>query len=276
MKTVRDILNLSIQHVANQRPRHEIEWLIAEALGITRLDLYLQFDRPMEEYELSKIRSGISRLKKGEPLAYVRGLAPFFKDEFIVSQDVLIPRPETEILVELASVYLSSKHSPGVLFDICTGSGCIGLSIKKLFPAWHIVLSDISEKAIAVTKQNAEKLHVSVDILLGDLLAPFHTKADCIVANPPYLSQKEWESVDSSVQQYEPQIALMAGFSGIEWYERFFAQVHHYINPGACVLVEIGSTQANEVSALAQQHHFAEVSVIQDLSRRDRIVRAIR
>lgn len=273
MKTVGEVLKLSVSHVGEERPRHEIEWLIADVLGISRLDLYLQFDRPLEESELSLIRPQLARLKKGEPLAYVRGQAPFFKDEFFVSQDVLIPRPETELLVEKASLFLASKKTPGTLFDICTGSGCIGLSIKKQFPLWNIVLSDISEEALAIAKKNAQKLSLSVEFLLGDLLEPFHTKADCIVANPPYLSQEEWETGDSSVKQYEPKLALLGGKTGLEWYDRFFTCVKEYIHPDGCIFVEIGSTQGPAVIDLIRKHNFSEVTLFQDLSGHDRVIK---
>ncbi len=275
MKTVREILKLSLMHVSDQRPRHEVEWLIAYALGVSRLDLYLRFDRPVEEAELAKIRSGISRLKKGEPLAYVRGLAPFFREEFVVSKDVLIPRPETEILVEEACSFLASRTTPGVLFDVGTGSGCIGLSVKKLFPEWNVILSDISPEALSIAKINAERLKVSVECLLGDLLSPFHSKAACVIANPPYLSECEWKQGDRTVREYEPKLALVGGTTGLEWYERFFAQVFQYLCEGSCILVEIGSTQGQAVTSLAQAHHFSKIQLIKDLAHHDRVVKAV-
>ena len=271
MRTVGEILKLSLCHVGESRPRHEVEWFIALTLGVSRLDLYLQFDRPLDEEELSKVRLGIARLKRGEPLAYVRNSAPFFKDEYLVSRDVLIPRPETEILVEEACRFLSSQKEPGILFDLCTGSGCVGLSIKKLFPEWHVVLSDISESAISIAKKNAEKFKLDVEFLLGDLFAPFSSKkAHCIVANPPYLSVEEWEHIDSSIRDFEPMVALVGGTTGLEWYERFFVSVREYVYPGAHLFLEMGSMQAKAILPLAER--FSSTQVIKDFAHLDRIV----
>lgn len=273
MKTVGEVLKLSVAHVGDARPRHEVELLIAQALGISRLDLYLQFDRPVDEAELATIRPELSRLRKSEPFAYLSGKAPFFYDEFIVSKDVLIPRPETETLVEEAKNVLSLKKEGGVLFDLCTGCGCVGLSLKKLFPDWHVVLSDISQEALLIAKQNAEALSLSVELLLGDLFAPFFSrKAHCIVANPPYLSIDEWEKADLSLKQYEPKIALVGGETGLEWYERFFSSAQEYMHSGSTILMEIGSTQASAVLALANRFGFTDSTIIKDLGGRDRVI----
>jgi release factor glutamine methyltransferase len=273
MKTIGQIVRLSVEYVQKKggRPRHEVEEWIARCLGLKRLDLYLQFDRPIEDRELDAIRAGIGRLCAGEPLAYIIGTAPFFGLEFEVSPDVLIPRPETETLVTVAKQFLASHDNPGTIVDVCTGSGCIGLTLKTLFPQWHVVLSDISEKALRVAQKNVQKMGLDVEILEGDLLTPFSGRtADLIVANPPYLSSAEWLSLDPSVASFEPKVAFVGGSSGIELYQELFAQVPaHLVSKGLCV-VEIGALQGTAVLSLAQP--FSSPFLVQDLGGRDRVV----
>lgn len=276
MKTVGEVLKLSLEHVRQKggRPRHEVEWFLASVLGISRLNMYLLLDKPLDENELSTIRIGISRLSRGDPLAYIQESFSFYKDEFIVSPKVLIPRPETEILVDTTALFLKNQKSPGILFDICTGSGCVGLSLKKLFPDWHVILSDISIEALSVAKKNAHQLQKDVECVCGDLFAPLQgRKAHCIVANPPYLSSAEWEDLDFSVKNHEPKIALVAGKSGLEWYQRFFLEVFEFLHEGGgAFFVEIGSTQGESVAALALAAGFPNVVTTKDLAGRDRVV----
>ena len=273
MKTLGEILRLSVDHVHKKggRPRREVEEWIAHALGLKRLDLYLMFDRPLEVEELASIRQGIGRLAAGEPLAYILRLAPFYGQEFIVSPDVLIPRPETELLVSVAKDYLACQSTPGTLLDVCTGSGCIGLTLKALFPSWHVVLSDISEKALEVAKQNASRLQLDVEFLHGDLLKPFSGRiAQCVVCNPPYLSSSEWKDLDRSVAAFEPRVALEAGPSGIEKYRQLFSELGTVLASKGFLAVEIGATQGQAVFSLAQS--LGTPSLVKDLAGHDRVV----
>jgi release factor glutamine methyltransferase len=254
MKTVGDVLRLSLSHVQKHqgRPRHEVEEWIASILGLKRLDLYLQFDRPLEDNEIDLIRPGIQRLAADEPLAHILKLAPFYGFDFVVSKDVLIPRPETEILIDEARKFLQIQEKPGVIFDVCTGSGCIGICLKKLFPDWHVVLSDISPLAISLARQNAERLGVDVEIIQGSLLEPFGSrKANCIICNPPYLSSSEWRTLDLSVKDYEPRLALEAGPTGLECYTALFSTLPSFLEAPAIAIFEIGHQQKADVLALA-------------------------
>jgi release factor glutamine methyltransferase len=273
MKTLGEILRLSVDHVLKKggRPRREVEEWIAHTLGLKRLDLYLMFDRPLEEVELASIRQGIARLAAGEPLAYILGIAPFYGRDFIVTPDVLIPRPETEVLVSVAKDYLASQPAPGTLVDVCTGSGCIGLTLKALFPSWHVVLSDISEKALAVAKRNAQRFGLDVEFLQGDLLRPFSGRvAQCVVCNPPYLSSAEWKDLDQSVAAFEPRVALEAGPSGIERYKQLFSELGTALASKGLLAVEIGATQGHAVLSLEQP--LGTSSLVQDLAGHDRVV----
>ena len=155
--------------------------------------------------------------------------------------------------------------------DVCTGSGCIGLTLKALFPAWHVILSDISEKALAVARRNALQLHLDVEFIHGDLLNPFSGRtAQCIVSNPPYLSSAEWTSADRSVAAFEPKVALEAGPTGIEVYERLFADLKKILAPGGLCAVEIGASQGPAVLSLARS--LGTPFLVQDLAGRDRVV----
>ena len=265
VKRLKEVVCLAIDYVHKKggRPRHEVEEWIASTLGMRRLDLYLQFDRPVQKEELDRIREGISRLSQGEPLAYVLGKAPFYGFEFEVSPAVLIPRLETEILIEKV------QDRSGTLVDVCTGSGCIGLTVKKLFPSLRVILIDICEKALEIAKKNARNLSVDVEIMQGDLLSPFLPRqADCIVCNPPYLTSDEWKEMDGC----EPKIALDAGKSGLEIYERILPQVKEALVPGGAALFEIGATQRESVIGLAKKNEFIAIECIQDLAGHDRVV----
>jgi release factor glutamine methyltransferase len=273
VKTVGEIVRLSIDYVQKKRgrPRHEVEEWIAHTLGLQRLDLYLLFDRPVEDDELVAIRSGIVRLGAGEPLAYIIGVAHLYGLAFEVSPDVLIPRPETETLITVAKEFLASQEKPGTIVDVCTGSGCIGLTLKTLFPEWNVVLSDISEKALAIAQKNAQRLNLDVEIIHGNLLEPFSgRKAEVIVSNPPYLSSSEWRSLDPSVAAFEPKLALVAGSTGTELYQELFKMIPlHLVSKGLCA-VEIGASQKQAVLRLAEP--FYDPFLVQDLAGRDRVV----
>lgn len=272
-RSLKEIVELSLDYILKKggRPRHEVEEWIAHTLGMRRLDLYLQFDRPVESDELDQLRAGVSRLAEGEPLAYICGKAPFYGYEFIVSPEVLIPRPETELLVDTLVPFL--EKSSGTFVDVCTGSGCIGLTVKKKFPEWKVVLTDISKSALKVAKKNAEQLCVDVEILHGDLLSSFlPQKAECIVCNPPYLSKGEWEELEKSVQDFEPRGALEAGPSGVEMYERLLPQMKEVLVPKGLGVFEIGALQRDRVVQLVKGRGFDNIECIQDLSGLDRIV----
>lgn len=272
MKTLGDTLRLSVDFVSkrNGRPRREVEEWIASALRMRRLDLYLSFDRPLNETELSAIRPGLTRLAAGEPLAYLLGSAPFYGLDLSVSPDVLIPRPETEILVERAIAFCRTQP-PGSIFDLCTGSGCIGLALKSHLPEWNVELSDISREAVSIAKKNAAQLNLTVTVHQGDLFAPFRGKsATCITCNPPYLSSSEWNELDSSVKAFEPRLALESGPLGSEYYRRLIEALPLFIASPGLALFECSPHLIKEVSSLCAG--FKQTEIIRDLSGRERVV----
>jgi len=191
-------------------PRISIEWLLAEVLHLKRLDLYLQYDRPLRQQELDQLREWIRRRKQHEPLQYITGSTEFYHCTIRVNPDVLIPRPETELLVDL----ILKQHTQASLrvLDVGTGSGCIAIALKKARPDWEIVAVDISQAALTTAQGNAELNQVEIDFRLVDafnLTTYFEgTRFDLIVSNPPYITPDERSDMDQEVEAYEPSLAL--------------------------------------------------------------------
>jgi release factor glutamine methyltransferase len=255
MHTVLEILKLSTDYLQQkniEHPRRQAEELLGEVLGLGRMGLYLEYSRPLMEEELVKCRAWLKRCGDGEPLQYIVGSLDFFDCRIKVTKDVLIPRQETEILVDKIAQEISKFSLEGkILWDICCGSGCIGIALKKKFPALSVSLSDLSDQALVVAKENAVYNHVDVECLQGDLLAPFdHQHADFIVCNPPYVSEKEYEGLAVSVKGYEPRLALVSGCSGLEYYERLAIELPRYLHPLGKVWLEIGDGQGEAVKEI--------------------------
>lgn len=247
MKTLFDVIKLSESYLKErgiERPRREAEEVIADALCARRLDLYLQFERPLAEEELQNLREPIMRRGNHEPAAYISGVVQFADLAINVTPDVLIPRPETEILVEKISEYLSDLDLEGkILWDVCCGSGCIGHALKKRFPQLTVILSDLSENALAVARSNGH------DVLFkqGDLFAPFaDEKCDFFVCNPPYVTEEEYASLAPEVKA-EPKMALVGG---LEFYRRIAAEIYAYLNPHGRVWLELGTGQGEAVKKI--------------------------
>jgi len=254
MKTVLEILTLSTDYLTKlgfANPRKQAIELIGDALQTAPIDLYLQFDRPLEEAEIQKCRESIKRRGAREPLQYIRGEVDFFGCRFKVNPAVLIPRNETEILVDLISQELSKLSLAGCqLWDICCGSGCIGISLKKKFPGLQVFLSDFSEAALQIAKANAELNEVDVSFVQGDLLQPFKGKqADFVVCNPPYVAESEWNSLEPEVK-VEPKSALIGGEDGLLFYRRLAAELKDHLKPNGKAWLEIGANQGSCIQML--------------------------
>ena len=270
MKTVGEVIALTsnfLQTKQRSQLRRDAEDLLAHILGVKRLDLYLNFERPIEETELSYMRQALARLVQDEPLQYIEGFVQFLDCRIEVSPNVLIPRPETEGMAHTIVKLLEKDHRGKVLWDICTGSGCLGISIKKKLSDLSITLSDISEKAIAIAKRNASKNDVVVDVLQGDLFGPFFDqKADFIVSNPPYVSPIEYKDLDRSVRDFEPKLALYAEENGLEFYLRFAKELKKYLALDGKAWFEIGSNQAEDVINIFINHGFKAHCFFHDLA----------
>lgn len=275
MKTVQEVLFSSTEFFTRKglpRARRLAEELLSGALGIKRLDIYLQFDRPLIEAELVRCRQALLRLAKREPWQYVWGEVEFYECKIRVTSAVLIPRQETEILVDLVAQELSKKNLKGkVLWDICCGSGCIGIALKKKFPDLTVVLADISCEALSKAKENALLNQVEVELLQGDLLAPFEgKKGDFIVCNPPYIAEVEYAGLEPEVRNYEPRLALVAGPTGLEFYERLAKGLKRGLHSEGKGWFEIGSGQRQGIEHCFHKEGWGEPHFIKDWANHDR------
>lgn len=275
MKNILEVLTLSTDYLKQRgivNPRRQAEDLVADALNMARLNLYVEFDRPLSENELDLCRKNLGRRAKGEPLQYIRGFVEFCDCRISVSRDVLIPRQETEILAEKIIKELEKKDCKGkVLWDVCTGSGCLGIAIKKRIPDLHVVLSDISAPALNMAQRNAEANGVAVDFKQGDLLEPFKGQTcDFLVSNPPYISQNEFLNLEAEVKNFEPAEALIGGKTGVEFYGRFSKELPAFLNPGAICWFELGTGQGKEVLGLFSGMPWKSCRYEEDWSGHDR------
>lgn len=277
MKTVTEVLKGSTDYLLSkglESPRREAEFLLSEFLNMSRLDLYLNFDRPLAVQELDQFRECLKRRGKGEPGQYIHGSVHFYGLNLFVDSAVLIPRPETEILVDhIANVLKVESLEGKKCLDLCSGSGCIGLSLKNKFPGLSVYLSDISENALAVAKNNAESNHLDVHFSQGDLFLPLlDQKFDYIVCNPPYISLKEYRELSPEVREFEPSLALVGGDSGLEFYERLSESLLEHLNPKGRVWLEIGTGQGPAVLDLFSASSWALRKLEKDWAGHDRFI----
>ncbi|MCI0381556.1 MAG: peptide chain release factor N(5)-glutamine methyltransferase [Chlamydiae bacterium] len=280
MKLLGQVLKLAETFLLQKKiasPRREAEILLAELLHIKRLDLYLQFDRPLEEKEVVDFRNLILERATGKPIPYIFGKMEFCDLTLEINSHVLIPRQETEILLHLVCKRLEKENLQGkILFDLCSGSGCLGLGVKKRFPQLDVYLSDLSESALSLAKKNGEKNDIEVTFLQGDLLMPFKgKKANIVFCNPPYLSFSDFEKLDKEVKDFEPSSALLAGESGVEFYERLSKELPDYLHPNAQIFFEIGTGQGEKVKNFFTNSEWKNPTVEKDWAGHDRFFSAI-
>ena len=273
MKSVSEILQLSAHFLGSKkidRSRRMAEDLLAHVLKCKRIDLYLQYDRPLVENELVLMRELIRRASAQEPIDYLIGEVDFFGCKIRVDKRVLIPRPETEILVDLIVKKIGAQGGK-FLWDLCTGSGCIGITLKKKLPQLQVSVSDLSVEALQLVLQNSRINEVEVEIYQGDLLAPFEgRKADFVVCNPPYVQMSEYCFLDQGVRDFEPKGALVGGERGTEFYERLERELPFFLNHGASVFFEIGSKQGASLNKIFSSPIWSAQQVHLDWSGKER------
>ncbi|MBN1361957.1 MAG: peptide chain release factor N(5)-glutamine methyltransferase [Sedimentisphaerales bacterium] len=265
-------------------PRLSAELLLSHVLGLKRIELYTQFDRVVNKEHLDRLHDLVRRASRHEPVAYLIGRTEFYSIEMEVTPDCLIPRPETELLVQRAIEFLRTRSGPQHACDLCTGCGCIAVAVAKGFPDAKVTATDISDKALAVAARNVEKHQIQdrVELLCGDLFEPLvpHldvTQWDLITCNPPYVSAAEYEKLDKNVKDYEPRLALWAGADGLDVYRRICASIDRFLKPGGALLLEIGYAQGPAVRELLDATAlFAETVIERDPNNNDRIAFARR
>jgi release factor glutamine methyltransferase len=258
----------------NESARLDADLLVALALGLKRIALYLDLDRPLMAGELAQVRALVERRRKREPMAYILGEREFYGRPFKVSPAVLIPRPDTETLVEQALPFCKQT-----LLDLCTGSGAVALSLLAEKPELHAVATDLSAEALAQATENAQKLGVieRVTFRQGDLFAVLTAdeRFDCITVNPPYISTSEIATLAPDVRDYEPRQALDAGDDALSFYRRISVDGPRHLNPGGALLVEVGIHQAGSVAQLFRAAGLQNVRTQRDLAGIERVVMGV-
>ena len=259
-----------------QSARLDAEVLLSHVLRQERIYLYVHFDEPMEQNELSKFREYVKKRAQHVPIAYIIGEREFMGLPFKVTKDTLIPRPDTEILVEnvLNNV---DKDKEIEIVDIGTGSGAIILSLLVNLPKAQGKTVDISSKAIEVAKENAVNLQVNdrCEFFVGDLFAPLNgNKFDLIVSNPPYIPQKDIATLEDDVKEYEPVSALTDGGDGLSYYRRLLSEGKAYIKENGFIALEIGIYQSEDVKQIAMDNGWKNIKIIKDYAGIDRVVLA--
>jgi release factor glutamine methyltransferase len=272
------VLRGAVQALANEgveSPRLDAELLLAHVLGVNRAAVMARPDRELTPKELTLYRSLAMRRAAREPLAYIVGHREFFDLDFILSPAVLIPRPETELLVEHA-LQLGRGMAPAIqIADVGAGSGAIAVTLAVHLPRATVYALDESAEALAVAEENARRHGVRerVRCLQGDLLAPLPGAVDLITANLPYVTTGEWEGLAPEIRDYEPRSALDGGPDGLNLIRLLLGASAPNLRPGGAILLEIGASQGSAVIALARQaFSHAGVQLAQDYAGLDRLV----
>ena len=263
-----------------ESPRLDAEVLLSALLGRDRMYLYVHFDEPLEPEELARFRGYVKERAAHVPLAYVLGRREFMGLDFRVTRDTLIPRPDTEILVQCAVDFLRARLEAGAtactIADIGTGTGAIALSTLRYTEGTHADAVDISPAAAAVARENAEMLGLTerIDIHVGDLLAPLAGRRyDMILSNPPYIPTADISGLMPEVRSYEPHLALDGGTDGLNIYRRLMADAPALLNEGGAIAVEVGIDEAAAVAALAMAHpRIVRTETLKDLGGIERVV----
>ena len=242
--TILDIINWGKDYLSKNgisNAKLELEWFLSNLLNCNRIDLYVRFEEPLNPNELDKIRDFIKRRKTHEPFQYILGTAPFYGRDFIVNKNVLIPRPETETIIEIANKIKQN----GRFLEIGTGNGCIAVTLLKENIFQSGIAVDISEKAIEIAQQNKTKFEADQLVLsqIDFLKQPINQKFDCIISNPPYISTEEMKSLEDVVIKFEPKIALTDNSDGLSFYRKIATKGRNLLHPNGVMILETGGEQ---------------------------------
>ena len=271
-----DILNWGETYFRDKNfdnPRTEIELLLQHLIGCKKIDLYLQFEKIVKPKELITLRSLAKRRINREPIQYITRSSEFYGRKFIVDQNVLIPRPETEILIDVSVEILSKKNSPTII-DIGTGSGCIGITLALEVPSSNIIAIDISDSALSIAKKNADMYSIRnieflrLDILNQDII---HI-ADMLISNPPYISKEEIPDLMEDVKDFEPMIALTDKSDGLDFYRKFSDIMPHVIKKNGTAILEVGrGSHSDRVKEIFCKSGYNNIDIVEDLNKDKRV-----
>lgn len=278
-----------LQKCGSDSPRLDAELLLAHVLGVDRVALYVNHDRPLVPTEVDTFRELLRQRGRGRPVAYILGERAFLTTSLAVNPAVLIPRPETELLVEAVVAWLAEQPGDSLLVaDVGTGSGAIAIGIALAEPRAHVVAIDVSADAAQVAQANLERhaLQGRVEVVVGDLLTPvlvpprnarFHGGLDAVVSNPPYIATNELDTLPRDVREHEPRIALDGGADGLHAYRRLIPMASQALRSGGLLALEIGADQGDAVAALISQTGvWRSTRVQKDYAGYDRIVLSIK
>ena len=282
--TIRSLMKFAIDHLQRRgidEARLNAELLLSHALQCQRIELYTNFDKPLSAEELKAFRSLYERRLNREPVQYIVGGASFMGMQFKVDSRVLIPRPETETLVEQAML-VCQKASPGQplsIMEVGTGSGNIAISLAKFVKGAKLWTIDVSEEALALARENAEYHGVSDKIVFErmDAFEPVDQlllrRFDLLVSNPPYVSAGEWEDLQQEVRRFEPRVAVSDWKDGLEFYRRLVELAPYLLRDQGTMIVEVGYGQAETVARMLSDARYEEVEIIPDLQHIPRVVK---
>lgn len=276
--TVREILQYgkhALEDSRNEYAKYESRVLLEEVLGIKYMQMLVNPDASVSSEAENRYKEMLEKRRQHYPLQYILGYAHFMDYTFIVNEHVLIPRNDTEVLVETVDQLLNSKafESRSVsLLDLCCGSGCIGISLKLYHDNVNLALCDISKDALEVASRNLKKYQLDAALLESDLFTNVKEQYSIIVCNPPYIERDVIPTLMPEVKDYEPMQALDGGVSGLDFYQAILADVHQYLNRDGYLFFEIGYNQGQAVSGLMKNAGFCDVCVKKDYAGLDRIV----
>ena len=262
-----------------ESPRLEAELLLAHARKCPRIRLYTDFNAPLTDTERATMRELVQRRAKREPLAYIVGAREFYGRSFEVGPGVLIPRPETESLID-ACLDRIPKDASCHIVEVGFGSGCIAITLAKQRPMCSVTATELSDKAMEIAARNVVRHGVTdrVTLLAGDLLQPVNSRRelfDGLVSNPPYIREDERETLQPEVVQHEPSEALFAGEDGLSVVRRIIEQAPSVLKPGAFIAIEVDPSQCRSVASLLIAGRFQATTVKRDLNGNERIVEAV-
>lgn len=250
--------------------RMDAEYIIAHALGIGRLDIYLKFEEEISTEARAKIKEMVVRRANREPLQYILGETQWHNCTLQLNKQVLIPRHETEQLVE----YIIAEQRENLrVLDIGTGSGAIAIALAMAKPSWHITASDVSGGALQVATKNAALNKVEVKFMESDVFAKIDAKYDIIVSNPPYIPMCEYKELQTEIVDHEPQNALVATENGLYFYQKIMERAAEFLTDDGIIYFEIGETQAKAISDYAKLHGYHNIELKQDFAGLDRMLR---
>ena len=276
-----DLINWGVKYFQDrsfENPRLEIEIFLQHIFGYKKIDLYINFEEEVTPKNLNRLREFIKRRVENEPIQYITGVSNFYGRDFYVNKNVLIPRPETEILVNVSIDYLSSKKAPYII-DVGTGSGCIAITLAKELPSSKVIAIDYSQQALNIAKENAELVGVkNIEFLKLDFLSEnLNYVADAVVSNPPYIAQEDIQSLMIDVKEFEPHRALTDNADGLEFYRIFANKLDVILKKKGVLIIEVGrGNHPVEVKKLFEESGYNDIEMINDYNKDVRVLKIMK